>query len=926
MMLRRLTGMGAIATAALAVLVFGCVFAIATGPREALKTRTEALQQTLAGTTPLTQAITATTTWGQFTHAVQSANPGSPSATNLGPADLNDVMSQLHGDFSHGVVHLAPIATDWASMTSDGRDVVSAIPPVGGTTVKLEVSYRVQLTSYVRVVSGSLSAPSSSTARGTSPGYASSIPVVVTQQTARQFGLRVGSSVDIADGRLAQTGESSTIALKVAGIVAVRDPASAFWSADPTLAAPALQMTTSGPPFWFGGVFALPGEIGAVQQDFGVQGLNMQWTFPMTFGSLTGNQAQSLLSELQQLATQTPAMTGPLAPAAGTLTIGSGLTQTLTGFISAADSVDVLLWLLYVSLAVAGAVVLLLAGRMVALRRSAELTARRARGASLRQVAATVARGAAIGCVPGAVIAAGAAVLVIPGAQPGGWWAALIVTLVAVGAPAAVAAWQHRLPGLLRARGRGGPARTGPGRRRRRAGVRLVTEATAGLAAIGGIIVFRQQGLQPGGGIDLYTSAAPVLVAIPVVIVVLRVYPLLLRGLLKGAARGRGITGFAGLAQAARTALTPALPAFALVLAVTVAAFAGMVRDAVTRGEVNASWQTAGADATVSAAGTTGLISAAAQREIARVPGVERSAVVWESSWTAPNGASVTGLAVDPVGYAALVGTTQTWPAVDAGLLTGDQVLASPQALADFGGRGPATLTIHGGNPSIRVRVAGTLSGTPAFPGGAAFVLMPVSLVRGQADLVSKANLGPNVMLLAGGGIDTAALASVVQTAVPTASTTVRSEILQTLTSAPLQQGAFLLFGLAIGVAAGLGLAVLLLELALGARDREATLARLATMGLGAGQRARLVLLEVLPALIAAAVAAVACALALPRVVAPAIDLSVFTGSSASVPLTPDVASFALPLLGLAVVALVALTIEIRTRRRGVAAIMRGGD
>jgi putative ABC transport system permease protein len=915
---RRLTGMGAIAMAALAVLVFGCVFAVATGPREALKTRTEALRQTLAATTPLTQAITATTTWGQFTHAVQSANLGSPPATNLGPADLNDVMSQLHGDFSHGVVHLAPIATDWTSMTSGGRDVISAIPAVGGIPVEMEVSYRVQLTGYVRVVSGSLSAPSSLTNRGASPGYASSIPVVVTQQTARQFGLRVGSSVDIAGGQLAQTGELSTIALKVTGIVAVRSPASTFWSADPSLAVPELDQLPRRGSYWFGGVFALPGEIDAVQQDFGVQGLNMQWTFPMTFGSLSGNQAQPLLSQLQRLATQAPAMFGPLAPAAGTLTIGSGLTQTLTGFVSAADSVDVLLWLLYVSLAVAGTVVLLLAGRMVALRRSAELTVRRARGASLRQIAATVARGAAIGCVPGAVIAVGAAVLAVPGAQPGGWWPALIVSLIAVGAPAAVAAWQHRLPSLFRARGRGGPARTGPGRRRRRAGVRLVTEAAAGLAAIGGIIVFRQQGLQPGGGVDLYTSAAPVLVAIPAVIVVLRVYPLLLRGLLRGSARGRGITAFAGLAQAARTALDPALPAFALVLAVTVAAFAGMVRDAVTRGEINASWQTAGADATVSYTAPAGSIPAAAQREIARVPGVERSAVVWESSWTAPDGAPVTGLGVDPAGYAALVGTTQTWPAVDAGLLTGDQVLASPQALADFGGRGPVPLTTDNGNPPVRVRVAGTLSGTPAFPAGGAFVLMPVSLIRGQA------GLAPNLMLLTGGGIDTAALASVVQRAVPTASTTIRSEVLETLTSGPLQQGAFLLFGLAIGVAAGLGLAVLLLELALGARDREATLARLATMGLGAGQRARLVLLEVLPALIAAAVAAVACALALPRVVAPAIDLSVFTGSSAGVPLTPDVASFALPLLGLAVVALVALTIEIRTRRRGVAAILRG--
>ena len=41
---RRLTGMGAVATLALAVLVFGCVLAATAGPREALNTRTQALR------------------------------------------------------------------------------------------------------------------------------------------------------------------------------------------------------------------------------------------------------------------------------------------------------------------------------------------------------------------------------------------------------------------------------------------------------------------------------------------------------------------------------------------------------------------------------------------------------------------------------------------------------------------------------------------------------------------------------------------------------------------------------------------------------------------------------------------------------------------------------------------------------------------
>jgi putative ABC transport system permease protein len=198
-------------------------------------------------------------------------------------------------------------------------------------------------------------------------------------------------------------------------------------------------------------------------------------------------------------------------------------------------------------------------------------------------------------------------------------------------------------------------------------------------------------------------------------------------------------------------------------------------------------------------------------------------------------------------------------------------------------------------------------------------MLMPESLVAHEPFVP------PNVMLLNGPGIDTARLTALVNKMVPMATITVRSEVLRTLTGAPVQHGAFLLLALALAAAAGLGLAVMLLQLALGAADREATLARLATMGLGEGQRARLVLLEVLPAVIAAAVAAVAAATVLPWIVAPAINLSVFTGSSAGVPLVPDAASFVLPIAGLIVVAAVTLAIEIRARR-GVVAILRGGE
>jgi hypothetical protein len=272
---------------------------------------------------------------------------------------------------------------------------------------------------------------------------------------------------------------------------------------------------------------------------------------------------------------------------------------------------------------------------------------------------------------------------------------------------------------------------------------------------------------------------------------------------------------------------------------------------------------------------------------------------------------------------------------VSAGLLatpgqagTPQPVLVSPQAAALLGAAGQSggTVTLSTRQASVqpvRVRVADVIAGTPALPADGAFVIMPLAAIKSAS--TPPAPIPVNEMLLTGGSIDRARLTAVLRQALPGGVASFRSDVLSALTSGPLQHGAFTLFSLAVGMAAILGLAVMLLELALGAPERESTLARLATMGLGERQRAWVVALEVLPAVIAAAVATWACALALPPVLAPDLDLSVFTGSSVAVKLAADVASFALPLAGLAVFTAVALGLEIRTGRRRAASSLRIG-
>ena len=906
--LRRVTGLGGAGCLALALLAGGCVLAATVGPRQAQATAARSLEQTMTAVPAVDKNIVVSTSWSVFNSTVNDAT-GFTITRNLAPADIGDVTTQLRRDFGAGPLHLAPRSADWFGMNPGLEDVLTSPPSLGGLPGKLEVTYRYPLAGNLRLVAGSMPATAPApTSTSTEEIY--HLGVVVTPQTASRFGLRPGSRLPVAgptDAMLA--GQLIVVELDVTGIVEPADPGSSFWDADPLVPAPALDRVGNGES-WDGAVIADPGETGMVQRIFGQGGLLFQWELPTVPTGRQG-QAQALYAEASQIGNQVPRLTGHLATTGTALGVSFGLAQPLGAFVLASSDVNVLLGLVYVGLAVAAIVTLLLAALMIAARRKAELTLLRARGASLGQLFLVGAGGAAVACVPAAALAWVLAVLLVPGAAPPGpaaWWPGIATLVFAAASPGAVAAWQHRLP------------RRRDWQRRWRWLPRVVVELTACGAAVGGITVFRSQ----TGATDLLTSATPVLVAVPAVIVALRLYQLLLRGLARASARQRGVIGFLALTRAAQAPLLLALPALTLVLARTVAAFTGMVRDAVVSGEGVVSWQTTGADVVVAAPSQLSL-SPAAVRAFAAVPGVRQAASALVVPMTIDGGTVVVNaIVVDPASYAALVASTEGFPAVRPALLArpGGQaaipVLASPQAAAGLAAIAGSTITAQEGLPALRVRVAGELQSTPALPAGGAFMVLPRSAISGP--------LPVNQLLLTGPSIDLARLNAAARATMPGADSptiTTRSRALRELTGSPLQQGTFLLFTLAIAYAAALALAVMLLELALGAADRAVTTARLATMGLTEGQRVRLVALEVVPSIAASAVAAAVSVIALPRLVAPAIDLSVFTASQAPVPLRPDFAAFLLPLAALLAITVVALAYEIRSGRGRAAVTMR---
>lgn len=895
--LRAQVGGAPVSALALALLVLGCVFVAVAGPRYSLHSRTRALQHDLAALAPVDRAVQVTDDWNTFAIQVSGSSPPA-----LDDSQLSESRGQLARFLTATPLPLG--AGQWAGVSTSPLTVTAGAPPgvkPNGVAPKLEVIYRDALTGNVTLVAGSFPPPSS---------LGSTLHIAVTTATAGRFALHPGSVLKLAAG-------TAKVPVIVTAIVRPRMPASEFWNADIEAAAPSyiVPLPRSGePPYWSGAVFADPGEFAAMQTVFAQLAMQLVWEFPLSLGGLQADQVPAIEHSLNHAAGAAVPLSGDLAGVTLPLAIHTELLTQLTAFTLTDTAVQQVLSLLFVSLTVVGAAVLLLAARIGAASRAVELDMLRSRGASLRQLTTLTMRGSVLACVPGALAGAGLALLVTPGpAASLAWWLGGLTALAALFGLPLVAAWGYRRPV---------PARN-PALRARRSRRRAVAEVAACAAAIGGLVVLHDQGAPAPGSVNLYVAAAPALVAIPAVIAVGRLYPLIIRGLLRVYASSAGASGFLALTRAARTSLAGAAPAFALVLALTVASFAGMVRDAVTRGEIAASWQLTGGDAVVDATGIAPIVTPAVQHAVAAVPGVQRTAVAWLMPWQVPDGPIVTVVAVNPASYAAYTASVPYPPAPlsrlgsSGGVIT---VLASPAAAALIGA-GVGELTSQSGMGPLRVRVAGTVASTPAAIGTGMFIIMPLQHIVGET--------GPpatNLLLITGTGISHSALAAVVNRDVPAAAIRFRSAVLDGLASSPLQASADLIMTLSLAVAAGFGLVILLLGLALGSADRDLTMARLSTMGLERRRLIWLVLGEALLAVLAAVAAGVACALALPMLTSPVLNLSVFTGSTAPVPIAPDLMALAVPAAGLAVLAAVAVIAETRLlRRRGVPALLRIG-
>ncbi len=879
----RLTGSASATAVAFCLLACACALVAVAGPRASTALRTNALRQLGEATPQLQTAVIGTV--DANTLATAAGQPVDQRQLQLAETNMRRQLAKT--------LPLAGARSDWTGLTTPYSGFPDHARGVDADPTQLELAYRATLSEDVRVVAGSL--PSGVPRLG----RIIEVPVAITQATASRFGLVVGSHVRLA---------GTAIELAVTGIVAPTDTVGTFWGLDPVVAAPVL-VTPGGEvhPYWQGGAFVAAGALPALDKQFNPPEVQLTWTFNVALGHLTAAQAVSVEQVLPDTLNTAGEVLYQGTQSVADVTLTSGLPPLLSDFVAQNRAVSDVLDLMSVSLAVVAAAVLLLAAWLTAEKRREEFAVLRARGASRRQLGTAALVGSGVVALPGAAVGIAAAVLLTPGpGAPLALWLAGLTILVVLAGPVLITVRSHR--------GYAGTSRPDRPPGRRASIRRLIVECGLALASVGGLVVLRDQGVGLGSG-DLYASAAPILIAVPVAIVLLRLYPLLMGPLLLLASRRSGVTAFLGLARAARVSVTALLPAFAMVLALSLVSFAGMVRGAVVRGEVAASWQQAGAAAVVSA---PGAISVAHQREIAAVPGASRTALI--SLITATRGISGFGMSVmvaDPGQYAAQLAATPLamaparfadWHPGPGGRTGTVPVLASPPLARRLGSR-PVGLVLAD-DVSERVQVVGIAPAMSQVPtvGGAASAGLLV-LPRSALTAVALALLPPDAVLVAGTGLDDRALtAAVARWHVNGTQVTAQSQLQSVLAQAPLQHGAYAELAVG-GDAAAVGcLLVLLLTLMLSAQSRRMTLARAATMGMSTAQGRWLTLIEALPQILSVVVGGLICALALVPLVGPTLGLEVFTGSAAAVPVRIEPLWLTATAIGLLILAMATLT------------------
>ena len=333
-----LTGTGTAASVAFGLLVFASVLASLAIPRASVGLRDDALQRVITAAPPGPRIVLGTV-----------AEPGMTDGNDeVVASDIAAVGTSFRAQLAAGGVPLAASPPAWSGLTTGYTPVSGTAPAAGHGQPQFEMTYSAALASYSRVVAGRLPASISFV------GKRGVAQAAVTTATAARLGLRVGSQLN-----------AGAFQLVITGIIEPADPTAAFWSLNSLAAKPTLVPgTSSKPSYWTGVLFVGPAALPLLESGLNPDAMFVSWAYPVALGQVSAGQAGGLEASVSGLIASGVTVVAPGIGGPVTVSVTSQVPSILSTFVSQESAVTPVLELLYVSLAVLGAVVVLLGARL----------------------------------------------------------------------------------------------------------------------------------------------------------------------------------------------------------------------------------------------------------------------------------------------------------------------------------------------------------------------------------------------------------------------------------------------------------------------------------------------------------------------------------------------------------------------------------
>lgn len=768
---------------------------------------------------------------------------------------------------------------------------------------------------HIELVDGSLPGPAP-TEHGGEP-----IELLLSRDTAESAQWSVGEERAISvlisgpDGNEDNPVREQPVVLS--GIYEPKDRDSAYWSLNNTLLSAAEEYNpdtgTAVDATAFIAPDAFPLTILMVDRS------QTSYWYPMATESLSARTAPQVEAQLREFL-GTPQSVPAVFPPETTVVFGSETPDAIADATQRAASTNQILALLAsgplgVCLATAA-----LAVRLLIERRRSALALVSARGASDWQVRGSLALDGLILGIPAAALGALAAILLVPVPFTLGHVAwAVAAALV----PAALMALQHR--GGTQARGDLAPL---TGNR-----WRLSAESAVVVLAVVATMLLFQRGIAQGtlsyGEVDPLLSATPLLIALAVCVLVLRLYPVPLDWIARVRRRGSGLVGFLGASRAVRSPGAGLVPVLALIVGLAVVLFSGVLLSTFREGVTDAAQADVGADLRIQGPpfsteqvdeirGLDGVETVAAVTDLSTVRAETSGRQTKDVNLLAANPSAMRDAQQDLAGaFPAELLTALEEPASDDAL----PVVVSPALELEEG----TAIELRYRGTSVDVEVVGIGPEDSVFTSASNWMLIGQDAINS----VEERTFEPSVLLA---GLDDGADPQAVMASVQDVAAT---QVLQQTPEQYVERtlGSASGFGLQLGLWAVIVSMVVLCSLTIvmtsvvNAPARNRLISLLRTLGFPPRRDGALLLWELGPIAAAAVFAGTALGLMLPFIILDSIDLSAFTGGENEPGLAVNPLLVAGLVAGFLVVVLASLAAAVAAgRRQRLASVLRMTD